>query len=123
MHEMSIAVALLDAIRQETARCPEATVTLARVRIGALRLVVPEMLDFAFAAATRDTPLEGCRLEIESVPAEARCDVCSLQFPVEDNWFECPRCGSARGQLVHGDELDLVGVELMELTRPRCAPA
>lgn len=112
MHEMSIAEALLDGIREESAKYPGATVRSVRVRIGTLRLVVPEMLDFAFTAATSDTELAGCRLEIETQAAEARCDVCSLQFPVDDNWFECPRCHSARAELIGGNELHLVGLDV-----------
>jgi len=67
MHEMSIVEALLDAIQRESRAYPAATVRSARVRVGQLRLIVPETMQFCFAAATRDTPLAGCRLELEVV--------------------------------------------------------
>jgi len=83
-----------------------------RVRIGALRLVVPETLTFCFTAAVRDTPLDGCRLDIEQLPAEARCQKCRLTFAVEDNWFQCPRCGALGSDLLTGNELELTSLDL-----------
>jgi len=75
---------------------------------------VPDILKFGFAAALRDTPLAGATLEVEPVPARARCRQCRAEFAVEDNWFQCPHCGAADGELLSGNELDLVGVQLKE---------
>ena len=110
MHEMSIVEALLDQIRQETR--PGTHVRRVRVRVGKLRQLVPETLTFCYEAAVRGTPLEGSRLEVEELPAEARCRRCSLTFAVEDNWFECPRCRATGADLLKGDELQLMSLEL-----------
>lgn len=114
MHEMSIVESLLDAIRQELRERPAARLETVRVRVGALRQVVPEMLEFCYQAATADTPFAGSRLMLETVPASARCRPCSLEFAVGDRWFECPRCGSTDADLVRGDELLLLSLELTE---------
>ena len=106
MHEMSIIEALLEQVRQETR--PGTHVRTVWLRVGRLRQAVPEMLRFCYAAAVQD----GSHLEIEQVPAEARCRHCSLTFAVEDHWFECPRCRSSEVDLVHGDELQLLSLEL-----------
>ena len=118
MHEMSIVMALLDQVRQEAQPYADARIQTVRVRIGALRNVVPEMLTFAFAAATRGSELEGCRLEVDWIAAEAQCDVCSLQFPVEQAWFECPRCQSLGSRMLKGDELHLVEIGLETASQP-----
>jgi hydrogenase nickel incorporation protein HypA/HybF len=110
MHEMSVIEALLEQVRQETR--PGTHVRAVRMRVGALRQALPEMLTFCYDAAVRGTSLEGSRLEVEQLPAEARCRQCCLTFAVEDNWFECPRCGSAAADLLHGDELQLTSLEL-----------
>jgi len=114
MHEMTIVEALIEAVQREQQAHPEARVCAVRVQIGSLRQVVPEMLEFCYEAATRGTALEGTRLELDCVVAEARCDMCSLIFPVEDNWFECPHCHAAAGTLLHGYELVLMSIELDE---------
>jgi hydrogenase nickel incorporation protein HypA/HybF len=123
MHEMSIVEALLeavqracvDAMRREMNARSGARVLAVYVRVGKLRLVVPETLRFCYEAATRDTSLAGSQLEIEEVPATARCRECRAEFAVEENWFECPRCQSVGAELLTGQELDLVSIELAEL--------
>jgi hydrogenase nickel incorporation protein HypA/HybF len=119
MHEMSIVEALLDAMQQAVRPYPGATVRSARVRVGQLRLIVPETMQFCFAAATRDTPLAGCRLELEEVPATARCRSCRQEFRVADDWFLCPRCGAV-AEVLTGRELDLVSLELEQPQTAEC---
>jgi hydrogenase nickel incorporation protein HypA/HybF len=110
MHEMSIIEALLEQVRQETR--PGTCVRTVRLRVGKLRQAVPEMLTFCYDAAVRGTSLEGSHLDVEELPAEARCRRCCLTFVVEDNWFECPRCKATGADLLKGDELQLLSLEL-----------
>jgi hydrogenase nickel incorporation protein HypA/HybF len=112
MHEMSIIEALLETVRDELRAHPGARVQTARIRVGQLRQVEPEMLEFAYNAAVRDTPLADSRLEIDRVEASACCDACRLEFPVEENWFECPRCRSTDVRLLRGDELLLTSLDI-----------
>jgi hydrogenase nickel incorporation protein HypA/HybF len=112
MHEMSIVEALLVQVRQELASRPDFRVAQVRLRIGALRQVMAETLRFCYDASVRGTSLEGSQLEVEELPAEALCRCCSLTFAVEDHWFECPRCGAAGADLLKGDELQLMSLEL-----------
>jgi hydrogenase nickel incorporation protein HypA/HybF len=112
MHEMSIVEALLESIRAEVGPYPDARVQVVRVRVGTLRQIEPAMLGFCYDAAVRDTPLAGSRLEVQTVEAAARCGVCSLTFPIEESWFECPRCRSTNAELLTGDELLLAHIEI-----------
>lgn len=112
MHEMSIVEALLDVVRDELRPYPGARVHAVRVRVGQLRQVEPTTLEFCYKAATTDTPLAGSRLEIQPVRAAARCELCSLQFDVEENWFECPRCHSTNTRLLAGDEIELTSLDV-----------
>ena len=109
MHELSIIEALLEQVRQETR--PGTCVRTVWLRVGQLRQAMPEMLKFCYAAIVQD----GSHLEVEEVPAEARCRRCCLTFAVEDNWFECPRCRSSEADLVRGDELQLMSLELLKV--------
>ncbi len=114
MHEVSIVEALLDAVQRELRAHPKARIQTVRVRVGALRQVEPQAMTFCFDAATRDTALAGARLALESVPGRARCRDCDAEFAVTENWFVCPRCQRAGGELLHGQELDLMSIELEE---------
>ena len=73
---------------------------------------MPEILSGYYELLARGTPLEGSRLDIESVAAVARCEKCGKVFPVEEAWVVCPDCGSLGATLLSGQELNLVGVEL-----------
>ena len=112
MHEMSIVEALLETVQREARAYPDMRVRTVRVRIGALRLVVPETLKFCYAAATAATALAGSDIEIETVTARAHCPGCATEFPVEDNWFQCPACAALDAKLLTGQEMELLGIEL-----------
>jgi hydrogenase nickel incorporation protein HypA/HybF len=123
MHEMSIVEALIDLVNEQVRAHPGARVRTVGVRVGRLRQIEPEMLRFCYDAAVNGTPLEHSALAIEKCDASARCDVCRLVFPVEQNWFECPRCHSLKAALLSGDELQLTTVELAAPTVPAAACA
>jgi hydrogenase nickel incorporation protein HypA/HybF len=112
MHEMSIVEALLEQVRQQMQPYPAARLQSVQLRVGQLRQVVPESLTFCYDAAVRGTPLEGSRLKVEELPAEARCRSCSVTFTVTDKWFVCPRCEATGADLLKGDELQLISLEL-----------
>ena len=85
-----------------------------RVRVCVLRLVVPDIMQTCYAAATKDTPLAGSQLILEEVPARARCRQCQAEFPVAENWFQCPKCQTTGNDILTGNELELVGIELAD---------
>jgi hydrogenase nickel incorporation protein HypA/HybF len=112
VHELSIATALVDQVEEVRSSHDGQKVAAVGLRIGTWRLVVPESLTFYYEALTRGTPLEGSRLEIETVTAQARCQKCGEVFAVEGAWVVCPICAGVGGDLLSGQELDLVSVEL-----------
>jgi hydrogenase nickel incorporation protein HypA/HybF len=66
MHELSIAMSLIDAVCEELPRLGEgASVRSVRIRVGPLSGVVPRALAFAFEVAVDDSPIAGAKLEIE----------------------------------------------------------
>jgi len=100
------------AIGGELHRHPNARLKSALVRVGVLRLIEPATLERCFEAATWDSPLAGAQLHVEQVNASARCRKCNVEFVVEHHWFECPRCGETGSELLRGDELQLVSLEI-----------
>jgi hydrogenase nickel incorporation protein HypA/HybF len=66
MHELSIALSLVDAICEELPRLGSVCVQSVRIRVGALSGVVPDALSFAFEVAADGSPIAGARLDIEA---------------------------------------------------------
>ena len=112
MHELSIASAILDAVRSEAEKHPGARVTKVGVRIGALSGVEPEALSFGFSVLVQGTELEPLALAIESVPRRQRCPVCDFTFEAAEDSLACPRCGRTETLLSGGDELNLAYLEI-----------
>ena len=112
MHELGIARGILDAARRQCQAHGARRVTLLRLRLGALHAIPPRALQESFARVSADGPAAGARLEIESVPLVLRCRGCGRSDPAAAP--ACPQCGATERELVSGDELDLVEIELEE---------
>lgn len=135
MHELSIAGAIRDAaLRYAGGR----QVTMVSLRIGALRMVVPDSLAFYFEIVARETLCEGAALEHERVAALLRCPVCLHEWdpapaPLASHglepgidplipYFRCPACENPRSEVVAGDELEVESIEVWE-PEPEAAAA
>ena len=65
VHELSIALSLVDAVCEELPKLGAVRVAAVRLRIGAMSGVAPDALEFAFDVAAGDTPIAGAELAIE----------------------------------------------------------
>ncbi|MEV7782893.1 hydrogenase maturation nickel metallochaperone HypA [Kitasatospora sp. NPDC088351] len=122
MHEMSIAMAVVEQVAEAAGAHGAHRVAAVRVQIGELAGVVPEALGFCFELACAETPVEGAELHIESVAGRAGCAGCDARWltgmPPD---LCCPRCGGARTELLAGRELQILGVDWADTPVP--APA
>jgi len=113
MHELSLSSAIVDTVlRHAEGR----RVTSVQMRIGALRQVVPDSLDFYFDIVSRDTVCEGARLELELVPARLRCEACTGEWKIDVPVFLCPSCGpEGIVQVAAGEEFEVESIEVEEV--------
>src|SRR5271156_1318148 len=92
MHELSIAMSIVD-IAQEEAERRDVMIDAVYLELGPLSGVVAEALLFSYEMACSGTRLEGSRLEIKDVPIEVYCAVCKAQRTLSSmQWFCCPEC-------------------------------
>jgi hydrogenase nickel incorporation protein HypA/HybF len=112
MHELSLSSAIVNTVVKHAAGRP---VSLVSLRVGALRQVVPDTLDFYFGFVSKGTVCEGARLEQELIPARLRCASCEREWEIELPIFMCPGCGSAgRVEVASGDEFEVESIEVEE---------
>lgn len=115
MHELSIAIALVEAVEEFANERDAASVEQIRLRIGTLAGVEPDALEFSFGVARTGTALAGAALIVETVPARARCRPCDREFTVDSPPFLlCPHCDGASVELLAGRELELASVSFIE---------
>ena len=112
MHELSLALSLVDAAQEEGAR-QAGRICAVHLRLGRLSGVVKEALLASYEMAAAQTPLEGSRLVIEEVPVVVHCARCEAERVLDSvQWFACPVCGEPTGDVRQGRELELVALEI-----------
>jgi len=75
--------------------------------------VARDALLFSWDLACDDTPVEGARLVIEESPIVVRCDPCGEDRTLGTEWrLACPECGEPTPQLLAGNELEVVALEI-----------
>jgi len=107
MHEMSLAVALMDEITAIAAQHQVEKVQEVELHIGVLKQVIPEVMQEAFRAASAGTQADGAHLKMVAIEAQAACRTCRNIFsPASDN-FLCPACGQGLIDILQGEEFIL----------------
>lgn len=109
MHEMSITQGIVDICLQHAAGKP---ITSVVVEIGALSGVVPEAIEFCFAACSSETPAKAAKLEIRRTEGRGRCLDCGREQPMEQLYDPCQRCGSYALEILSGEEMRVVEIEV-----------
>jgi hydrogenase nickel incorporation protein HypA/HybF len=111
MHEMSIAAAVVGQVEAAAGAAGAFAVSSVRLQVGELAGVVPDALRFCFELACTGTVLEGAALDVEPVPARARCEPCAADWDVGmPPDLCCPSCGTAAAELLSGRELQILSV-------------
>ncbi|MFE7948620.1 hydrogenase maturation nickel metallochaperone HypA [Streptomyces sp. NPDC057426] len=108
MHEMSVAVAVVDQVEAAARSRGAAGVSSILLDVGELAGVVGDALAFCFELACAGTVVEGAELITRTVPGMARCEPCAEDWPVGmPPRLLCPGCGAAAGELVSGRDLQI----------------
>ena len=113
MHELSIAVSLIDAASEEAERLGAKSVRAVHLRLGALSGVVKEALVSAYELAREGTRLTAATLKIVDVPTIIHCSACNADSRTGAAFdFFCPACGAPSSQIISGRELELSALEI-----------
>lgn len=114
MHELSIAMSIVDAATDE-AQQRGVQVSAVHLRLGILSGVVKDALLFSYEVACQDTPLEGSKLVIEEIPVVIFCPHCNAKRVLSSvQLFTCPDCGTPSGEVLQGKELEVFALEVEE---------
>lgn len=112
MHEFSICRSLLDQVEALAVEHRAQRVTSLKVAVGPLCGVEPGLLERAYSLARCGTVAETAPLIVETLPILVECRTCGRESAGAANRLICAHCGDYRVELVSGDELILLSVEM-----------
>lgn len=110
MHELSLCQAIVGVVGPYA---DGRRVDTVRVRIGALRQVVPESLSFCWSLLRDYADMPDAELELEFVEAKVRCRCCQEDSTITSRWsLLCPRCECADVEVLCGDEFLVTSLDV-----------
>jgi hydrogenase nickel incorporation protein HypA/HybF len=113
VHELSIALGIVQQVTQQAEQRRIRRVEAITIRIGELSGIDKQALNFAWDFATEGSPAAGARLLFEDVPLKVRCSSCGVERHPESAWqLRCPDCPGAAPEIVSGRELHIVALEV-----------
>ena len=113
MHELSIAMEILEIVEGEAVKHGATVVRQVNLRVGDLSGVETESLAFSFDAVKGEKDLtRGAVLAIERLPVKIRCTPCNEVFAGTGHMVICPRCEGFETELLQGEELEIGEIEI-----------
>jgi hydrogenase nickel incorporation protein HypA/HybF len=112
VHELSLSSAVVNTVVRHAAG---RRVSVVNLRVGQLRQVIPDSLEFYFEFVARGTVCEGARLEHELIEARLRCRPCGREWGIDVPAFRCPTCGGADVEVAGGNEFEVESIEVEEV--------
>jgi hydrogenase nickel incorporation protein HypA/HybF len=113
MHELSIALSILDLAAEEADRRGGGRVVAIHLRLGPLSGVVTEALRSAYELARERSDLSTTELVIEDVPLTVYCSVCATTRELSSpQMLCCPVCETPTPEVIRGRELEITALEI-----------
>ena len=112
MHEMSIALNILDIVEQSARHHAALKVTDISIEVGALAGVLIPSLEFCLDTAKQHTVARSARIQIHEISGQGRCPKCGKTFSMELPIMSCPQCENGYLRAISGDELRIKAIEV-----------
>ena len=113
MHELSVAISMIDQIVEESESRGGLDVEVVHLKLGVFSGVDKAALLFAYELACEGTPLQGSHLSIETIPLVIYCAACQQErTPPSLYQLCCPECQNAAQEIVSGREIEVASLEV-----------
>ena len=113
MHELSIAISLLDLAQEEAQRRGALGVEAIHLKLGPLSGVAKSALLSAYELAREASPFASCQLLITEIPITAHCPACHADRPVVSlQDLRCIVCHTLTPDIRTGCELEVTALEI-----------
>jgi hydrogenase nickel incorporation protein HypA/HybF len=113
MHELSIAISMIDQIIEESESRGGLHVEIVHLKLGVFSGVDKHALLFSYSLACEGTQLQGSKLVIESIPLVVYCPSCGKdRSPPSVYQICCPDCFTPTEKIVSGREIEVAFLEV-----------
>ncbi len=112
MHEYSIVGALIESCEENARENGSAKITKVVVKIGVMSGVEPELLERAFETFKENSICDGAEFIMNIQPVVIVCNLCQKKSTLTKNEYFCPHCQSVEIEVVDGEEIYLMQLEL-----------
>jgi len=121
MHEFSAALAIVETAVQAAQQNNVSKVTAVNVEVGEFTFLVPEQLIFNFEIASKNTVVEGAKLQITKKKGVLKCNDCGFEGESEVDPdvssqiavfspMKCPKCKGSSTKIVGGKEFIITDI-------------
>ena len=116
MHELSVALRIVESLDEELAGEPDdLIISTVALQVGTLTGIVPEALDFSWGMATDGSRLQGSKLDIQIVEVAGYCQQCQQEQTLTNlQSMRCPVCLEPIMQITGGNEMEILTVEVAD---------
>ena len=112
MHELAVTQSVLEIAIENAKKAEAKKITAINLQIGQLASLVDDSIQFYWDILSEGTIAIGAQLIIDRIPTCMRCFDCSTVFQPIPESFDCPNCKGFRVQVVQGDEMRIVSIDV-----------
>jgi hydrogenase nickel incorporation protein HypA/HybF len=112
MHEIGIMECTLEIAITSAKEQNASKIKQIMMNIGKLSGVVPDALEFAFDVLRKETIAQNAILKIKTIPVVCYCNTCQENFSPPEWFFECPHCHQFSNNILQGQKIELISVEI-----------
>lgn len=121
MHEFSVMTQIVDSILEEAKKHDATRVEQVELEVGDFTMLGEEQLKFAYELLSKDTILQGSKLDIGHLKGKIKCESCGFEGEMrlaEDSphrlvpILECPKCHSP-AKIIEGRECVIRNIRMV----------
>lgn len=114
MHELGIVFHIVKTVENIAQENQAEKVGKVVLQIGEVSTIIPHYLQDCWKwKCSKSELMDGCELEIETIPAITFCEDCEETYGTVEHGKICPYCGSEHTYLVQGNEHQIKEIEVI----------
>ena len=103
---------LVELAESETKKSGSGSIISVNVSVGRLSGVDPDALSFMLDLSKKNTLLEHASINFNMVDGKGKCRECHHEFSTDTLAPVCPRCHGISVEIIGGDQLRIVSMEV-----------